>query len=146
MKVPLPSFEKCEHTPKLAAATGVAIAMPADVDLASDRTLPVYGAFQLSRGEMAKLPAPDVFRALVMLLIDTSVHNPYSGSVAGNAIMLETTPGAGDRVMGFFNVDAFAVVKQAPRPGKYFLSVYLDQWHSKSLPITVKGPAGRGPR
>jgi hypothetical protein len=132
--VPLPSFVQHRGSPAMAGGfVGVAIRASREIRADEPDPLKVYGGFQIPVEEAKRLPSGDPFQALVLLLIHSETATSGCGKVLGNAILIEPAPSPKGVVRGFFNVDAFAVVKLPPRAGSYVVSAYLDRYRSDAV-------------
>lgn len=143
MSATLPVFERTADSPELAADfEGIVINVPREVRVAAHTALPLSGAFQVTAEALDALPRRDPFAALTVLLIQGSTHRSVAFRPARSAIRLEPESRPGGRVRGDFHVDAFEMANVAPAPGRWFVSAWLGDLRSESIPFEVTAPPG----
>lgn len=117
--------------------------MPEEVRLGAGAEWPLAGAFQITAEAATALPRQDPFAALVVLVVETAAYDSAAFRPAGSAIRLEPQPAPGGRVRGYFHVDVLRMSRVPPRPGRYFVSAWLGDWRSESIPVVLAGTGDR---
>lgn len=136
----LPSYEKSEFTPEVAADfRGIKLWAPAKIQRSARMRIPLFGLVQLGETELAGMGIEDrhPLRAVVVGAVVAGTYAPFVGNAVLQAPLLDA--GDGDPVREPFAVDLCEAAGMPPGVGKYFVFASVGPYTAEAVTVEVVG-------